>query len=596
MPIKITNELITKYAKKEILHGAYEITVEKYEALRVHADGDVPVKLIHERRPSESEYIKEYREKIYVPITKSNISKVISSLSKIRRSSDWSIKFNEKKASTIASGEELLAYSEKNYPYGFTSITNWLFRVALKNYLMDSNAIILVLPINMDKDVADYYKPFPFIFNSDRVLDFVADDYAVLLSESTCKYDVKDRYGKVINTRTDGMIIHVVDRMSIITFQQIDADRIFKISRQFKHNLGFLPAFKMPGVFFKACDYTFINESLISGMLPHLDEAARIYSDLQAEIVQHVHSEKWLYMNTNCTHCNGLGQEIINGDKCTCHVCKGIGKVPTSPYSNHVLTPPDPLQPGTAIPTPPAGYIQKTDVAEMCEQIDKQVEKHLYKSLASINMQFLDKVPMNESGVAKEVDKDELNNTVHSCAEDLIYILDKILFITNEYRINGLITDQAKRNELLPEIAVPEKFDLLSSNFLLEEIQTAKQNNLNNLIIATLETDYAAKKFYNTPEIAQMLVLVFNLDPMPALTDDMKMVRLQNDGVTQEDYIISSNIVPFIKRALREDTKFSTLDYETQYSKLQEYARAKNEQNSAAGQVRTELVEENVEL
>lgn len=594
MPIKITADILTEYAegymaregRRKRVHDAYEETCCMYRALRVHANGETPTDLICERRPSESLYIKEYREKIYVPITKSNISKVISSLSKIRRSSDWSIKFPEKKMASIRKGEDLETYTNKGFP-SFSSITNWLFSVCLKEYMLDANAVILTIPLNMDKIPADYYKPFPFVFNSPRVLDYVADDYAILLSDKYCSYEVKDNRGNILQYRTDGLIIHVVDNIQIVTYHQVSTDKKFVVARKFVHNLGVLPAFKMPGVFFKACDYEFINESRINGMLPHLDEAARIYSDLQAELVQHVHSEKWLYMNTDCTHCKGIGREIIGENDCECHVCHGVGKVPTSPYSNHIVTPPA-IGELAQVPTPPAGYIQKTDVAEMCAEIDRQVEKHLYKSLAALNMQFLDQTPMNQSGTAKEVDKDELNNFVHACAEDLIYILDRVIFITNEYRISGLISDADRRAELLPEIAVPEKFDLLSSNFLLEEIQTAKQNNLNNLIISTLETDYAAKKFYNMPEVAQMLTLVFDLDPMPAITDEMKMVRLQNDGVTQEDYIISSNIVPFVKRALRENEKFGTLEYQEQMTILEGYAAAKQSDNSAADELRPE--------
>lgn len=592
MPLKLTNDVITQYAKKQLRHIAYDKTVEMYEHLRVHANGETPTHLIFERRPSESEYIKDYREKIYEPITKGNVTKVISSLSKIRRSTDWAIAFPDKKVSTIKKGEELEEYVTKSYPYNFYSLTNWIFGVALKNYLIDSNAVILVEPINGDKEVSDYYKPFPFIFNSPQVVDFVADDYAVLISSANCSYNIYDRNGSIASTRTDGLIIHYVDRLRITTYYQTNTDFKFVINRDYIHNLGIFPAFKMPGVFFEACGHTFIYESRINGMLPHLNEAARIYSDLQAEIVQHVHSEKWLYMNTQCRTCNGLGQVLMEETKCDCHDCKGSGRVPTSPYSNHVLTPP--VMGEEMIPAPPAGYIQKQDVALMCDKINGLVNEHLYKSLSAINMQFLDQTPLNQSGVAKEVDKDELNNFVHSVAEDLVYIMDRIVYITNEYRISGLITDPARRNELLPSIAVPERFDLLSSSYLVDEIAEAKNNNINQLIVSTLETEYAAKKFYNTPEIAQTIVLMYELDPMPALTEEQKMMRLQNEGVTQEDYIISSNIVPFIRRALREDDGFANLPYADQWDIMVSYAAEKQAQNSPAVNIRQQVRTEDV--
>lgn len=588
MPLEISIELISGYAKETYRHSAYEKTVEKYEALKVHANGEVPERLIFERRPSESEYIMAYRKKIYVPITKSDITRVISSLSKIRRSTDWSILFPEDAPALIADDETLEKYTGYNFPYGFKSITNWLFGVALKNYLIDANAVVLVIPINLDADAASYYKPFPFIFNSPRVLDYVADDYAVLLSEKTCNYKEYNQNGSVYGEYSDGMIIHYVDTTTIKTYHQSNKGKTkWELVRDFPHNLGVLPAFKMPGVFFEACEDSFVNESRISGMVPHMDEAARIYSDLQAEVVQHVHSEKWLYMNTSCTTCNGLGYEFINDNRCECEKCKGLGKVPTSPYSNHVVMPPEMGQ--ESVPTPPAGYIQKTDVAEMTDKMDGMVDRHLYKALASINMQFLDQSPLNQSGVAKEVDKDELNNFVHSVAEDLVKILDEVIKLINDYRYRVNVSDAKARNELLPQIAVPERFDLLSSNFLMDEINSAKENNINTLIISALETEFAAKKFYNKPEIAKELVLIFKLDPMPYITDEDKMVRLTNQGVTLEDYVISCNLVPFVRRALVEIDDFFAWSLAEQQAKIKEYAAEKMAINSPSAQISAAL-------
>src|ERR1700749_709892 len=94
MPIIATPDLIQSYATKQFKYKGFDKSVELYEDIRVHADGEVPKCIIEERRPSESDRIKEYREKIYVPITESTVSKVITSLSKIRRSQDWSIDYD----------------------------------------------------------------------------------------------------------------------------------------------------------------------------------------------------------------------------------------------------------------------------------------------------------------------------------------------------------------------------------------------------------------------------------------------------------------------------------------------------------------------
>ena len=84
---------LEKYLIGTKRHPAYKKTVEIYEELKVHADGEYPKDAIEERRPSETEKIKRYRKKIFVPLAKETMSQVFNCISKIRRSSDWVIKF-----------------------------------------------------------------------------------------------------------------------------------------------------------------------------------------------------------------------------------------------------------------------------------------------------------------------------------------------------------------------------------------------------------------------------------------------------------------------------------------------------------------------
>jgi hypothetical protein len=196
-------------------------------------------------------------------------------------------------------------------------------------------------------------------------------------------------------------------------------------------------------------------------------------------------------------------------------------------------------------------------------------------------MQFLEITPLAQSGIAKEVDKDELNNFVYAIAEDMVKLMDYIVRIITDMRYSVIVPDAAARKQLLPKIAVPAVFDLLSSSYLVDEIKTAKDSNINVVVICALEAEYAAKKFYNNPEVAQLLTLIFNLDPMPGINDDQKALRLQNEGVTQEDYVISCNITPFVKRAIRENPKFAQLPYDGQMIILEKYAAEKKSKEVA---------------
>ena len=70
-------------------------TVKLYEDLKVHAFEEFPEKLIRERRPHEPADVFKYRCMIYESVTADPISSVnLQELGKIRRSTDWSIKYN----------------------------------------------------------------------------------------------------------------------------------------------------------------------------------------------------------------------------------------------------------------------------------------------------------------------------------------------------------------------------------------------------------------------------------------------------------------------------------------------------------------------
>jgi hypothetical protein len=166
---KISNQLLQTYFLSSNRHPIFTETVNLYDGLRIHADGEFPTSMISERRPSESEEILEYRKKTYKAITKLPVSKVITSLSKIRRSPDWAMKFdNDKIPKTILEEETLEHYLNNKLP-GYGNIIDWAFGILLKQNCIDANAVVAVLPLSATVD-NEYTKPVPLIFNSDHVL------------------------------------------------------------------------------------------------------------------------------------------------------------------------------------------------------------------------------------------------------------------------------------------------------------------------------------------------------------------------------------------------------------------------------------------
>lgn len=521
-----------------------EEAIEKEEQMRIHADGVFPCKLIEERRPNEPQEVLDYRKTIYQPKTKPYFAKIESALQKIRKSSDWSIKYPNGSFDRVVDGDKLEDYCESNYP-GFTSVTNWTFSVLLRNYLIDPNAVLLTAPVEFID--GEYARPIGMIFNSQDVIAFEEGDYCVLRNKS----GVKDK--------PDWESYFVVTKHFIQRHDQINNRKQFSVAFEYQIDFEELPAQKLKAIIVDVYGSQYLCESRIAGILPEFNEALREYSDLQAAKVLHLHPERWEYTQNECTSCKGTGKRKSIADGLptmdTCDTCKGVGYVATGPYSKMLL------KPATAdqhnLPTPPAGYVEK-DV-EIIKVQEQSVKEHIYNGLASINFEFIATVQLNQSGVAKEVDRDELNTTVHAIAEDIVRIIDYHYYIIALFRYSYLYSKKEIK-EMLPKIAVPEKFDILNTNYYYEMVKGAKDSKLNPAILNAMEIAYATKAFNNDSDISKHVALILKLDPLSGISEDDKNSRLQNEGISRLDYIVSSNINKFVDQLVDDDPNFYDLD------------------------------------
>jgi len=535
-----------EYDKTEYHYAERSRELEK--DMRVHADGCFPEKLINERRPNEPETVLDYRKSIFIPKTKPFFSKIESTLQKIRRSSDWSIKYPDGSFDRVVDGDKLNDYTEDKYPV-FRSLTNWAFSLLLRSYLVDANALLLVAPMSIPEAENEYLKPVCTIFNSCDVIDYVEGDYAV----------VRNKVGATYGKNQQGESYYVITTQSITRYDQVSYKRQFNEAWYWEHGLDELPVFKLGGIVIDVYGYNTLYESRISGIVPEFNEALREYSDLQAAKVLHLYPERWEYTQNECTNCKGLGKHsaVVDGNACTvsCQTCKGSGYIATGPYSKMLIRPTsaDQLQ----VPTPPAGFVEK-DV-EIIKVQETSINDHIYHGLSAINFEFLASSPLNQSGTAKEVDKDELNTTVHAIAEDLVRIIDRVYYLIARYRYST----QYSVKEILamvPDIAVPEKFDILSTKYYDEQLTSAKNNKLNPAIMNAMEVAYATKAFNNDLDIAEHVQLLLKLDPLAGIAEDDKMSRLSNNGITQLDYIVSSNINKFVDIAMEKNNGFADMD------------------------------------
>lgn len=584
--ITVNDSIVDKYIKGGERHVAYLQAVDIADHLKFHIDGYKPsykpknlgqtiqsiqdgffhdrenpyfTWLIDERRPGESETIQIYRRIIYAAVTKEPCFKVINSAKKIVRSEDWKIDYSKiKPQSTIPDDETLEVYAEKEYP-GFGSVTNWLFLFAIKKILSDPNALMVTLPVDFAVPENEFLKPVTAIIPSENLYFYEPGETAIYKTNKITEFKTKN------GTIAKVPVYQILVKEGVWESHQKNDEKEFTLDQVLTFDPPMFPAWLAGGEVQKIINEIPLFESFLDPMLPRLDESAREYSDMQAEILMHIHSTLVAVEGQDCVKCHGSGKVIKGKGWAICGDCKGKGTPKINPYDVVVTKLPGiDKQP---MPFPPLGYVEKdTAIAKLQ---DERIDKHNFKALASLNLEFLAETPLNQSGKAKEVDKDEANNFMYGMA---FHFVNSTLKNTYKYiilqRYGSRVQNRTKESlkEIKPLIQVPEHFDLLSENQLIDQLAKAKDANVDPTIINEMQTDLINKKFKDMPETRDKLRISNEVNPLNTLSGeeiaDMEMSGLvtKPDAVTAiyADYFVAKAIVAdktFISKTPEEQLK-----------------------------------------
>ena len=318
----------------------------------------------------------------------------------------------------------------------------------------------------------------------------------------------------------------------------------------FSRPMDYLPAWHIGGVPKKITQRSRIYESFLAPMLPGLDAMAREASDSDADVVQHMYLTMWYFTQQDCKHCmgkgkvNGKGKQLI-----TCSECNGTGNAPKSPYRDVVL------KAGTfdsdKMPTPPAGYVIKpTDIVKLMAE---RIENHEYQALAAVNHEFLANNPIRQTAEGKAMDKQELDNFAYSVAyHSVANVLEDVYYFINEFRYRDIITSEDELIGMLPKIAIPQNYDLLSEAVIEAQIKSAKEAGASADIMFALEEQYAAKKFPNDARLRDAMKCIRLLDKLHGKTDEEVDNGLLTKRIKIEDAILHTYISFFVERAIDE--------------------------------------------
>ncbi len=540
---------------KKVEHPNYVENVDQASQMGVHIKGDSPTHLLEAYRPNEPKEVRNYRLNIYEPITKTQGKRIVNVLAKIQQSSNYSIKFPEQK--NVSEDDSLEQYTTKEYPH-FGSITDWAFNVALKQNLLDANSLVVVMPLVIPDDNVTFLKPFTFIYRSDQVLDYGLNYYTLLLDEKNVVSDVPLNIWLIV---TDNQILKIT-QVSTSDPSKVEIDILFEFS------FGEVPAYFMKGDY-REETIPYAYDSYISGILPTWNKAIRMDSDLDAQYNQHLFLER-VEIEVECTaQCQmseelGFNIRLVNGKEVVCNSCNGKGFINGRSPLGVTSVRKDAFEGENSGEFPGVTYIEKpTDIVELTE---KKVADLLSQGFQAINMDIIDKVGENQSGTAKVIDRSELNSFLNKVSDNLF---DNIIF--NAYKFISLWRFNVVNEVTFPVINKPTNFNALNEGMLIEEIKTISEAGLDT---TQYELDLIDKKYPNDKEKQLYNKNVLTLDPLAGRTEEEKVDIRLSGGVTQEQFIISSNIRGFLLDAIEKDEDFLLKSREEKQNKLNELAKA----------------------
>ena len=541
---------------------------EKAEALEYHFENEYPEKLLRTQHPSEEPWMREYRKRRWQAPTKVATGRVFTFLQKIQQADDFKIRFeSDFKKTGIAerianqSNPNTLEYYVKNLMPKVPNLETWLFNVFLKTYLQDSNAIVAILPKLDDfieepekTSTLDWSRPYPQTFESDDLI--YEDEEWVIVEVEEYKDENKKEWQQFLAITKVGVFLF----RQVSEYREPNPFKVFGIPFDFQY----LPVIKVGNIIYEEEDGHLVYDSVLAPCLPAWNEVLFRTDDLNIMYAVHALPQKWALKLTPCKTCNGSGT-IVNQkhEQANCTQCNGTGRASSSPFGLMEINidrisaiNPNPIVP----PVPPAGYIERP--VDSVRLFQEDIIFKEYQGFKAIGLEILGQIPGNQSGIAKEYDRKELNTFCYSVCIHLARVYRLCCYHILYQRYNNLFASAMMTDEkiqyTLPDITIPTDFDVLTAATISTMLSEARRNGYNPIIVHGIEMDYVEKLYGENSVQKTYLKIVNALDPLPFKTTDEKTILVQTNGCSKLDFVLSTNLPSIVMVLSQEDPSWYT--------------------------------------
>lgn len=526
-------------------HKYYQKCKEHAEDMSVHVSGALPKKLLDITRPNEPKHIKDYRLEIWQPVTKSLSEKIVNTVNRIFNPRLYKVAWKDEPG--VLGETTLKKYLTEDFPY-YRSMWNFLKETYTPEDFQDPNACMVIEPITYDIQDTEFFEPCIKIKPSEFLYDFSDGDY----------YTFADK--KFEN-------VYYYDRNIIQYWKNKNGN--WTVYFEYEHNFNFVPVFRLGGAI--RGKYPYYYESFINGVLAHWNRVVTLSSDLDAQYISHLYLQRWTF-EVDCVAegCESGRVFDEDGNFKACQHCGGSGKMSRSPYGEITINH-DSINPDSPIPTPPAGYI--TMPIEIVTKVEERIKKEEERGFSSVNMDILNKVGENQSGIAKTLDRQDLDSFLLRFSNHVFeYVIPNLVKSVALWRYSTILNGRI--DDILPDIVAPKEFTVLSLDFLTEEYKSATQAKVGDSYIRQIEEELINTRFKNNEPERLKKLAISRLNPLPNKTAD-ELLTINNLLPREDQYKIKMALMieELVTMAIEQNENFLQLPQNEQREILKSLAQ-----------------------
>jgi hypothetical protein len=545
-------------------HDLYKTTCKKASEMSIHIYGDTPTEILNRARPREPEEIKKYRLENYEATTKATASRALSVLAKIFNPDNYSIKWKEQ----TNNGKKLESFALEYFPK-HNSIVKFLSQAGLRKMIADPNGVFAIRLKKVPSDDTQTPEPDLKVYGSAAIWDYSDEHFLIHIKEEEAKRGIWHHFSYYDDEK------YIDFRAQVVNSKRVDIE----ITEVYQHGFREMPVWFLTGETETTDEGMEYYSSFFEPALPFWNKAINHESDLDAAFIMHMHPQKvvtgdeCIYVDATINQRCSQGKiKDPNGKTFTCPSCKGAGRViPIGPYGVHIVSK-EKLNEGQQ-QNSPVEYV--TVPTEPTKLLAERVEEQHQKGLAALNMDVIDKVGENQSGVAKVIDRGELYSFLSKISDVIFDVhLSNFFHFANLYMF-GVQDSNPNRNvkSNLPEISKPVSFDLSSPAELTIGFSEAKKGGINSEVLRQKQISIASKEHASAPDVKRKVITTLELDPLPEMSAVDLELNLSAQTVSKRDAIVHVNISQFVDRAISEfKDSFWIMPKEEKLEKIYAYA------------------------